>query len=160
LELPVEFDVEYEYDESNGSVMMDLDLPEIDDLPEEKVVELSSGALRAKEKTQKELREEYCTCVLGLGVYFASHVFQASAGIGAVLISAYTQRRDRRSGEQENCYIYSIAFEREDFLTDRCANEDPLDFCDRFRSRINVLASGEMKEIVPYTADEFAEMLE
>lgn len=159
LELPMSFDAEYEYNEENGSVMMDLDLPEIEDIPDDKVVELASGALKAKDKTQKELKEDYRTCVLGLAVFMASHVFSASAGIENVLISGYTQRRDRKTGELEDCYIYSIAFERKDFQTGKCSAEDPADFCDRFRSRINVLASGEMKEIVPYTPEEFAEMI-
>lgn len=159
LELPMSFDAEYEYDESNGSVMIDLDLPEIEDLPEDKIVELASGAIRAKDKTQKELKEEYQTCVLGLAVYFASHVFDASSGIGSVLVSGYTQRRDKKSGELEDCYIYSIAFERKAFESKKCSTEKPVDFCNRFRSRINVLASGEMKKIEPYTPGEFAEMI-
>lgn len=159
LELPMSFDAEYEYDETTGSVMMDLDLPEIEDLPEDKIVELASGAIRAKDKTQKELKEEYRTCVLGLAVYFASHVFQASTGIGNVLVSGYTQRRDKKTGELMDCYIYSIAFERKAFETKKCSSENPADFCDRFRSRINVLASGEMKQIEPYTPGEFSDML-
>lgn len=159
LELPMSFDAEYEYDETNGSVMIDLDLPEIEDLPEDKIVELASGAIRAKDKTQKELKEEYQTCVLGLAVYFASHVFHASAGIGSVLVSGYTQRRDKKTGELEDCYIYSIAFERKAFESKKCATENPVEFCNRFRSRINVLASGEMKKIEPYTPGEFADMI-
>lgn len=160
LELPVDFDVQYEYNAENGSVMMDLDVPELEDLPEEKAVELASGAVKVKEKTKAELREEYRTCVLGLAIFFASHVFLASNGVSDVLISGYTQRRDRQTGEREDCYIYSIAFERSAFKTAKCTREDPMDFCDQFRSRINYLASGEMKEIVPYTPEEFQEMLE
>lgn len=160
LELPMSFEAEYEYNEYDGSVMMDLDLPEIEDIPEDKVVELASGAIRAKDKTQKEIKEEYRTCVLGLAVYLASGVFAASDGIGNVLISGYTQRRDRKTGELEDCYIYSIAFERKAFTTSKCSTEEPSEFCDRFRSRINVLASGEMKKIEPYTAEEFEGLME
>jgi len=128
-------------------------------LPEDKIVELASGAIRAKDKTQKELKDEYRTCVLGLAVYFASHVFLSSEGIGNVLVSGYTQRRNKKTGELEDCYIYSVAFERKAFESRKCATQNPTEFCDRFRSRINVLASGEMKQIEPYTPGEFAEML-
>ena len=159
LELPMRFDAEYEYDANDGSVMLDVDFPEIEDVPEDKVVELASGAIRAKDKTQKEIREEYRTCVLGLAVYLASHVFAVSEGISDVLVSGYTQRRDKKTGERMDCYICSIAFERSEFENDDCSREDPADFCDRFSSRINVLASGEMKQIVPYTAEEFKELL-
>ena len=159
LELPMRFDVEYEYDETDGSVMLDVDFPEIEDLPEDKVVELASGAIRAKDKTQKEIKEEYRTCVLGLAVYLASNVFKVSKGISDVLLSGYTQRRDKKTGERMDCYICSIAFERSEFENDDCSTEDPADFCDRFSSRINVLASGEMKQIEPYTVEEFKELL-
>ena len=159
LELPVEFDVQYEYNPATGHMMVDLDVPEIEDLPEEKAVELASGAVKAKAKSQKELKDEYRTCVLGLAVFFASHIFLCSEGLSAVTISGYTQRRNKSTGEREDCYIYSIVFERDGFKTDRCATEDPADFCDRFRSRINVMASGEMKQIVPYTPEEVEAML-
>lgn len=160
LELPVEFSVQYDYDEARGSLMLDLDLPEIEDLPDEKPVELASGAIKPSAKTQRELRDEYRTCVLGLAVFFASHMFAASAGIGDVLISGYTQRRDRRTGEREDCYVFSIAFDREAFADDRCSREDPMSFCEAFRSRINPLASGELKQIEPYTPEEFAEIIQ
>lgn len=160
LELPMSFDVEYEYNPENGSVLLDLDLPEIEDIPEDKVIELASGAIRAKDKTQKEIKEEYRTCVFGLAVFFASHVFDLSEGTRNVLVSGYTQRRDKRTGELEDCYVLSVVFEREAFETSKCTREDPFDFCDQFRSRLNMLASGELKEIVPYTAEEFAAMLE
>ena len=159
VELPMCFDVEYEYDASSGSVMLDVDLPEIEDIPDDKLAETSGGVIRTKDKTQKELREEYHLCVLGLAVYLVSHVFQVSAGISSGLASGYTQRRNRSSGELEDCYIYSIAFERDAFESDLCSREDPRRFCDRFRSRIKLLASGELGCIVPYTPAEFQQML-
>ena len=158
LTLPVEFDVQYEFGPA-GTLMMDLDLPEIEDLPEQKAVETADGAVRPKAKSLRELREEYQICVLGLAVFFASYMFAASSGIGQVLISGYTQRRDRKTGEMEDCYIFSVAFEREAFERAGVADEDPRKFCDRFRSRINVLSTGEFKRIEPYTPEEFAEMI-
>lgn len=158
LELPMRFDVQYDCD-SRGLVMLDIDLPEIEDLPEDKVVQLSGGCLRAKPKSQRELREEYRTCAFGLAVFLVSHVFSLSSGIRGVLASGYTQRRGKRTGEREDVYIFSIAFPREAFESDRCRREDPFEFCDGLRGRLNLLSSGELKQIVPYTAEEFAEMM-
>lgn len=158
LEMPVDFDIDYEYNPDNGSIMVNLDVPEIEDLPEEKATQLASGEIKAKNKTQKELREEYRTCVCGLAVFFASHIFLACPGIRTALISGYTQRRDKNTGEKEDHYILTVVFEREAFETTACRRDDPYDFIEQFRSRINVLSTGEMKEIVPYTAEEFAEI--
>ncbi len=159
LELPMSFSAEYEYDEATGSVMMDLDLPEIEDIPDDKIVELASGAIRAKDKTQKEIKADYRTCVLGLAVFVAGNVFNASKGISNILVSGYTQRRSKSTGELEDCYIFSIAFDRNSFRNDDCSTTDPAEFCDGFRSRINVLSAGEMKVIEPYTAEEFAKLM-
>jgi len=158
LEMPVDFDIDYEYNPDNGSIMVNLDVPEIEDLPEEKATQLASGEIKAKNKTQKELREEYRTCVCGLAVFFASHIFLVCPGIRTALISGYTQRRDKNTGEKEDHYILTVAFEREAFETTACKRDDPYDFIEQFRSRINVTSTGEMKEIVPYTAEEFAEI--
>lgn len=157
LTLPVEFSVQYEYS-SAGTLMLDLDLPEIEDLPEQKAVEMTGGSVKPRAKSLRELREEYQTCVLGLAVFFASSMFALSSGIRQVLISGYTQRRDRKTGEMEDCYIFSIAFEREAFERTDVGNEDPCRFCDRFRSRINVLSTGEFKRIEPYSPEEFEKM--
>lgn len=159
LTLPVEFSVQYEYSPA-GTLMLDLDLPEIEDLPEQKAVEMAGGSVKPRAKSLRELREEYQTCVLGLAVFFASSMFALSSGISQVLISGYTQRRDRKTGEMEDCYIFSIAFEREAFERTDVGDEDPCRFCDRFRSRINVLSTGEFKRIEPYSPEEFREMLQ
>ena len=158
LVLPMEFDVQYEYNPA-GALMLDLDLPEIEDLPEQKAVETAGGAVKPRAKSLRELREEYQTCVLGLAVYLASQMFALSDGVANALISGYTQRRDRKTGEMEDCYIFSIAFEREAFERAGVGDEDPRRFCDRFRSRINVLSTGEFKRIEPYSPEEFEEML-
>lgn len=159
LELPMEFYVQYEYSPENGALMVDLDLPEVEDLPQEKAVEMAGGVVKPRTKALRELREEYRACVLGLAVFLASHMFDLAGGVRAALVSGYTQRRDRTTGEMEDCYVFSIAFEREMFETDACRREDPVRFCNRFRSRINALSTGELKKIVPYTPEEFREML-
>ena len=151
LEMPIEFDVEFEYDEDEGLLMADMDLPEIEDLPTEKTVEMSSGKLKVMKKTQKELREEYLKCVLGLGMYCASNFFCLSPHMDYVLMSAYTQRRDAKSGDMKNEYIYSVLYERNDFERPGYQKKEPVDFFGKCKkSRMNLMASGLMKEITPF----------
>ncbi len=151
LELPVDFSLQYDYDENSGVLWVDLDLPEMEQLPAEKAVELKSGQVKAKEKSQKELRQDYITCVFGLAVFFASYLFCLSPHIGQQVISGYTQRRNDRSGETENHYIYSIIFDRDAFENGRHKKSEPFAFCQGFRNRINLLATSELKTIEPYT---------
>lgn len=160
LELPVEFSAQYCYDEATGDMMIDLDLPEIEDLPGEKAVELASGAVRIKKKTLAEKREAYSACVLGLAILFADGAFLSSAGIRRTLVSGYTQRRNARTGEMEDQYVFSIAFTRGEFVNARFDRVEPAAFVEAFRNRMNPSAAGEFKTILPYTAEEFAAMAE
>ena len=79
------------------------------------VSDYKSGEVKAKDKSQKELRQDYVTCVFGLAIFFASYLFCLSPHIGQQVISGYTQRRNERSGETEDNYIYSIVFDRDAF---------------------------------------------
>lgn len=148
-EAPVPFTVQAQAVSDRRAVMIDLDLPEIEDMPADKLVELASGALKIKPKTQKEQREDYRTCVFGLGEYVAANVLAIVPQAERVLVSAYTQRRDERTGDAHDAYIYSVVFERAKFA-DGYQQRDPYDFCGDMKSRFFVLASGIMKEIEPY----------
>ena len=112
--LAIDFHVDFELDETEATLYIDLDLPEIEHLPAQKMA-VQGNRVKLKDKTQKERREEYSRCVLGLAVYIASHCFALLPGLERVLISGYTQRRDARTGDMRDDYIYSVVFERENF---------------------------------------------
>ena len=147
LKLPIDFNVSFEYED--GVLLADLDLPEIEHLPLQKAQQTASGDLKAKDKTQKELKAEYARCVFGLGMFCASHFFAATPHMERVLLSAYTQRRDGK-GELEDAYIYSVIFEREAFERPGYQREEPEAFLCRFKNRMNKAADGALKKIVPY----------
>ena len=150
-EAPIEFSVQPEVIESKGTVMIDLDLPEIEDMPQDKLAELADGTIKIKKKTKKEQVEDYRTCVFGLGEYVASHVLAEVPQAKKVVVSAYTQRRSEKTGELLDVFIYSVVFSRGDFTKDY-QDKDPYEFCQKLPSRFYVLASGVMKEIVPFEA--------
>ena len=150
-EAPIEFSVQPEVIESKGAVMIYLDLPEIEDMPQDKLAELADGTIKIKKKTKKEQVEDYRTCVFGLGEYVASHVFAEVPQAKKVVVSAYTQRRSEKTGELLDVFIYSVVFSRGDFTKDY-QDKDPYEFCQKLPSRFYVLASGVMKEIVPFEA--------
>ena len=152
ITLPLEFSIDYEYDGSKGYLLVDLDLPEIEDLPGKKVSILSRGTVSIKDKTKKELNEDYVTCVCGLAFFFAGNLFNISHDIKKILISAYTQRLNSKTGNKENEYVYSVVFARNIFASLNVANIDPLKGLDNFEHVINVTSSGEMKKIEPLSS--------
>ena len=150
-EAPIAFAVETQVLEDKGVVMIDLDLPEIEDMPQNKLTELADGTIKIKKKTKKQQYEGYRTCVFGLGEYVASHVFAIVPQAKKIVVSAYTQRRDEKTGEQMDVFIYSVEFARSVFTKDY-QQKDPYEFCQDLPSRFYVLASGVMKEIAPFEA--------
>ena len=152
-EAPIAFAIDTEVLPDKGAVMIDLDLPEIEDMPQNKLTELADGTIKIKKKTQKELREDYRTCVFGLGEYVASHVFAVVPAAERIVVSAYTQRRDENTGDNNDEFIYSLIFERSSFAPDY-QERDPYDFCGDLKGRFYVLASGLMKKIAPYEPEE------
>lgn len=150
-EAPIEFSIQPEVLADKGAVMIDLDLPEIEDMPQNKLAQLADGTIKIKKKTKKEQVEDYRTCVFGLGEYVASHVFAVVPQAKKVAVSAYTQRRSEKTGDLLDVFIYSVVFERADFTKDY-QDKDPYEFCQKLPSRFYVLASGVMKEITPFEA--------
>ena len=100
---------------------------------------------------KKEQYEDYRTCVFGLGEYVASHAFGVVPQAKKIVVSAYTQRRNEKTGDLLDVFIYSVEFERGAFTKDY-QEKDPYDFCGDLKSRFYVLASGVMKEIAPFEA--------
>ena len=147
LSLPIDFNVSYEYE--NGVLLADMDLPEIEHLPIQKVQQTTGGDLKAKDKTQKELKAEYARCVFGLGMFCASYFFCVTPHMEKILLSAYTQRRNSK-GDVEDNYIYSVVFEREAFEKPGYQKTDPEAFICSFKNRMNKLADGTLKKIEPF----------
>ena len=151
-ELPVEIKVDYEWYRDSNTMYLDVDLPEIEDLPESEMVRLASGNLKEKKKTQAKLKQEYVNLVFGLAIFISSNIFNVSPAIHNIVISGYTQRRDK-TGTINDEYIYSIRFTRSIFENSFLSNVDPKLFCMRFENRSNVTSSMLMKKIEPYEAE-------
>lgn len=147
--LPVEFDMQYDY--SDGVLYLDLDLPEIEDLPADKATMLANGTTKRKNKTQKELKEDYVNCVFGLALFFSAHLFNISPRISEIVISGYTQRSSTKAMDPQDEYIYSIKFIREKIEDKQLASiTAPLSFCLEFENRCNLTSTLMLKKIEPF----------
>ncbi|SEQ56359.1 MULTISPECIES: DUF4236 domain-containing protein [Butyrivibrio] len=149
-ELPVEIRVDYDWNQSNHTMYLDVDLPEIEDLPEDEVVRLASGNLKEKKKTQATLKKEYVNLVFGLAIFISANIFNVSPAVHSIVISGYTQRRNK-TGEVNDEYVYSIKFQRNIFENSFLQNVNPINFCMRFENRCNITNTMLMKKIEPYS---------
>lgn len=150
VELPVEFNIQFECDREASRIMLDLDLPEIESMPTEKAVQLASGQVKRKPKTQKEVKYDYMCCVYGLAVFFASHVFVVSPVINEIVVSGYTQRRNKKTGDIQDEYVYSTKFIRSFFEQIDFESIDLCNFWEQFENRCLPTQTYELKKIVPF----------
>lgn len=152
IELPLDFSIQYEYESDSHSLYIDLDLPEIEDIPDEIAFMSASGTMKVKKKTQQKLREDYARCIFGFAVFVASHCFGVSVLIENVTVSGYTQRRNK-IGDLVDDYVYSVEFERGPFEGKDLSNVDPVEFCTKgFKNRCNITKTFVLRAIEPFDA--------
>lgn len=151
-ELPMEYFVDAIYDESNGKVFVDLDLPEIEDIPDQKVVLTSTGKKSIRQKSQTDLRSDYAHCVLGLAMNVAFSIFNISLKIKEVEIMGYTQRKEDNSAVATDQYVFVINFDRDTFSKIDFNRLSSVQIIDFFQHHINLSKSFVMKEIDLSTA--------
>lgn len=149
LESPLEFDISYDYSKDEKTLWIDLDLPEIEDLPNQKAVQMANGNKKIKLKTKQELNTDYKKYVFGLAIFMCSHLFNISPQIYNIVISGYTQRRIS-NGDIKDEYIYSIIFDRENIRKYNLIEVDPFEICMKFKNRCNITSTNIFKEIDPF----------
>lgn len=145
IKLPLEFTVEWKIEVPK--IYLNIDLPEIEDFPTKKPSILSSGKLSVKEKTQKEQREDYARCVIGLAFFFSAAVMNISPAIKIVSASGYTQRLNRKTGKITDQYLYKIDVTRDILSSIDFNHADPVQSVLLFAHKINLTKSYELKEI-------------
>jgi hypothetical protein len=148
--LPVEFSVSYEYHPELNQLKIDLDLPEIENMPQDKANVLSSGKISIKQKTQKELKQQYSQCVSGISFYLGGTFFNISTAIKEILISGYTQRTNKATGIIEDQYIYSLKLTRDKFSSLNFEKVDPIEAFSNFENNRILSSSYDFKTIVPW----------
>lgn len=146
-ELPMEYFVDAVYDESIGKVYVDLDLPEIEDIPDQKIVLTSTGKKSIRSKSQTDLRSDYAHCVLGLAMNVVFSIFNVSLKIKEVEIMGYTQRKEENSAVATDQYVFVINFDRETFSKIDFKRLSSIQIIDFFQHHINLSKSFVMKEI-------------
>lgn len=145
ITLPVDFSVNYEI--SDRVLYLDLDLPEIEDMPTEKATTLTSGNIRVKQKSVKELYGDYAICVCGMSYFFASLLFNTTPEIDSIVVSGYTQRENQKLGRIEDQYVYSVWFDRKKFGQLDFAQIDPVEMLYNFPHNIKLSKSLKLETI-------------
>lgn len=149
INAPIQFSGSFEVECAEG-IWLDIDLPEIEEIPDEYATITKSGTLSIKKKTAKKLKEDYAQLVSGIALILSSYVFNLLPTVETIVISGYTQRLDRSTGFTKDDYIYSLVVNKQVFNSLNIRHVNPLDTFVHFQPIALVTNSLEWKEIVPY----------
>lgn len=154
LKVPFDFSINYEYLSDNQILRIQLDLPKIEDFPQKKASLLATEEISIKNKSQAECTKDYANSVCGMAFFFTGMMFNISLKIKNIEISAYTQRINKATGNMEDCYIYSVIFNRSHFARINYDAIDPIEALKAQPNKSKILKSLEMRKIVPFTEEE------
>lgn len=154
IEVPFEFSINYEYLPDHRILRIQLDLPEIEDFPKKKASLLATEEISIKDKGKAECTKDYAYSVCGMAFFFVGMMFNVSLKIRVIEISAYTQRINKATGIEEDCYIYSVVFNRSLFACINYGAIDPVEALKAQPNKSKILKSYEMREVVPFSEEE------
>ena len=151
---PRETSVSTEIRDNGQLVMVDIDLPEIEELPRKTASVLARGyKLSIKELSPTRYQQLYMRHVHGIGFRIIGEVFAVLPKVNEVVLSGYSQRPDKATGVVHDQYLYSVRVLRSDWARINFANLAALDVVEalgRFDMRREITKSGLFKEIAPF----------
>jgi hypothetical protein len=153
---PRETLVSFEVRNAGKSVLLDVDLPEIEDLPRKLTTVPERGyKLSVKEVKGKALQDLYARHVHGIGFRIIGEVFATLPTVQEVTLSAFTQRDVPATGQRSDTYIYSVRVKRGDWVQINFKNLAAVDVIasfEPFALRRKMAKSGAFEAIVPVDA--------
>lgn len=154
IEWPRETIVSIELDDSSTGAMIDVDLPEIEDMPD-KIANVANRGLKLniKDRSDTQRRREYMAHVHGVAFRLIGEVFAALPRIVRIAVSGFSQRVDRKTGHVADEYLFSVRVPRQQWAALNFSRLSDLDLTSCFTAfelRRNTTATGVFKPIEPF----------
>lgn len=141
-----------------GVVVIDIDLPEICDMPTKVATMHQTGfKLTVKEISETKLNKLYLQHIHSVGFRVAGEAFAASPEISKVVLSAYSQRANKETGKIVDEYLYSAVIDRSKWMAINFENLSELDVVsafNRFELKREMTSSGIIKPIEPFSVSQ------
>lgn len=151
---PRETIVSTEILDNGKKVFIDVDLPELEDMPSKMASVPQRGyKLSVKEMSATQIQRLYMRHVHGIGFRIIGETFSALPNAQEVVLSAYSQRPDRSTGHVTNEYLYSVQVNRGSWSSinfDNLQNLDVVEALARFDLKRNMTKTGGFKPIEPF----------
>jgi len=151
---PRETLISNEINDIGALVLLDVDLPEIEDMPNKTASAPSRGyKLNVKEVSQAQLRKAYMQHVHSIGFRIIGEAFATLPNAATVVLSAFSQRTDTATGHVTDQYLYSVRVSREEWSKLNFNNLKEIDVVEAlagFDMKRNMSKTGLFKAIQPF----------
>lgn len=150
---PRETEVDFEVNDEGATVHLDVDLPELEDMPTKLAAVPSRGLkLSVKEMSASKVQKLYSDHVHSIAFRLVGEVFASLPKSQLVKLSGYSQRRSKTTGQLSNEYLISVRVHRTDWQQMDFQGLRAIEAADalsRFELIRAQLKSGHFKEIQP-----------
>ena len=151
---PRETIVTFDVRGGGSSVALDVDLPEVEDMPNKLAAVPSRGLkLSVKELSATKVQKLYAEHIHGIVFRLVGEVFAALPTIQEVIAAGYSQRRDPATAQERDDYLLSVRASRPEWSKMDFAHLPSLDVTEalkRFDLQREMSKSGIFKPIVPH----------
>lgn len=156
VEWPRETNVAFDLLDQGRLACLDVDLPEIEDMPKRTATVPQRGMrLSIKELSPTKVQRMYAAHVHGVAFLLIGETFAALPMVEQVVLSGYSQRRSASTGHVADEYLLSVRVTREQWSGldfDHLQAIDVVEALAQFEIRRAMSKSGVFKAIVPLEA--------
>lgn len=151
---PRETSVSAQIDQGGQLALVDVDLPEIEDMPK-KTANLPGRGYKATMKalSETQLRRLYMAHIHAIGFRIIGEVFAVLPKVSQIVLSAFSQRANKATGAIEDQYLYSVRVQRGAWGTISFDNLPALDVVtalERFEMRREMTLTGVFRPVEPF----------
>lgn len=144
---------------ANGRVIfIDVDLPEIEDMPSKKAAVPANGyKLSVKDLSAANIQRLYMQHIHGIAFRTVGEVFASLPKAEEVVLSGYSQRPNKATGQVSDEYLLSVRVKRAAWAELAFENLDSVDVVEslaRFELKRSMSKTGIFKPIEPYSPAE------
>ncbi len=141
---------------ANGrAVFIDVDLPEIEDMPSKKAVVSANGyKLSVKDLSAASVQKLYMQHVHGIAFRIAGEAFSSLPKADEVILSGYSQRPNKATGQVSDEYLLSVRIRRHawsEISFDNLESIDVVESLARFELKRSMSKTGIFKSVEPYS---------
>jgi hypothetical protein len=153
LEWPRETVVAFEVHDGGRRIALDVDLPEIEDMPSKAATVPARGLkLSVKDMTATQVQKLYLGHVHGVIFRLIGEAFAALPTVDTVTASGYSQRANPKTGNVDDDYVLSVRVAREQWRGLNFGNlaaVDPVEALGSLGAVRNIQRSGKLLTIEP-----------